>query len=143
MRIIPTILLLIFPAIGFSQTEIVTEFEMIGIWILTDFDQPEKFRDFWEFTSDGIFNELKYKSDSDTTLVSDESGTWNIINGKLKITVTREDTGGQQKKYSQAQIIEFEISKEVEDIIIYPILGNSINMDKKDKLRLKKCDISD
>lgn len=112
--------------------------EIIGIWLLTDYNDSSKFEDTWEFTSDSIFNELKHKSDGVSALVLDENGTWKLEGNRLRITVTREDTRGEQMLYEKPQIMEFEITKEGADYVLTVIADGGASDGKTTKLRLAK-----
>jgi len=138
MKNILKILLLVMPVIGISQTQNNSKIKLEGIWTLTDFNNPDKFEDTWQFTSDNIFNELKHKADGDETLVVDENGTWILTKKNLKITVTGEDTKGEQKLYAKPQVMEFEISKDGNDLILNVLVDGGASDGKTIKLRLTK-----
>lgn len=91
-----SILLIFLTFFATCQTSEIDKIEIIGTWSITDFYESGKFKNIWEFKSDSIFNELKYKNDGDTTLAPDENGTWKLEEKKLKITVTGEDYRGVQ-----------------------------------------------
>ncbi len=90
----------------------------------------------WEFTSDSIFNELKHKSDRDSTLVPDVNGTWKLHGKRLRITVTGEYRRGEQELFEKPQIAEFEIKKEAAHYIIIIINNGGVSVGKTTKLRL-------
>lgn len=118
MKNILTVLFILTASVSFSQVEKNSKVELIGIWALTDFVDPDKFEDTWEFTADSTFNQLKYKSDGDRTLIPDENGSWTLKEKKLQIVVTGERTNGKQKRYAKSQVMEFEVSKNEDDVIL-------------------------
>jgi hypothetical protein len=138
MKNILTILVLSITLIGYNQSKDTTnsknsKIKLVGIWILTDFNQPDKFEDIWEFTSNNIFNELKFKADGDRTLVPDGNGTWILKENKLTITVIGESFNGKKNLYKKPQVMHFELSKEGDDIILIVVRTG-----KTDVLRLTK-----
>ncbi len=114
---------------------------LIGVWGLTDYNRSDKLG-IWEFKSDSTFNELKLKGNKkaefgDGTLAPDGNGTWSYFNSTLIITVTGEDTNGEQKRYSKPQLMKFLASAEGSDIILTIIAEDSSN-DGQETIRLRK-----
>jgi hypothetical protein len=68
------ILLTLISLAGSCQSSSTAKMNIVGVWTLTDYNAPNKFEDTWEFRADSIFNELKHKTDGDSTLVPDENG---------------------------------------------------------------------
>lgn len=126
-NILSILLVLITVAAACQSSSIGDKIEIIGIWFLTDYNDSSKFEDTWEFTSDSIFNELKHKSDGDSTLVPDENGTWKLEGKRLEITVIEEDTRGEQMLYEKPQIMEFTIAKEGADYILTVIADGGVS----------------
>jgi hypothetical protein len=138
MKNILSILLVLITVAAACQSSSSDKIEITGIWSLTDYNDSSKFEDTWEFTSDSVFNELKHKSDGDSTLVPDENGIWRLEGIRLKITVTGEDTRGEQTFYEKPQIMEFEITKEGADYILTVISDGGASDGQTTKLRLTK-----
>lgn len=133
MKHILSILFILISFTGSCQTSSGERINIVGVWTLTDYNNPNKFENTWEFTTDNVFNELKYKSDGDTTLVPDENGTWLLEGKKLTITVIGEDVNGEQKLYEKPQILELEVIKKGENYILLVFVDG-----KTTKLRLTK-----
>ena len=138
MKNILSILLILISLNVSCQSARDEKINLVGVWILTDYNNPDRFKDTWEFTTDNIFNELKFKADGDTPLVPDENGTWLLKGEKLTITVTGEDTRGEQKLYKKPQILEFEITKRGEDYVLSVPVDGGASDGKTTKLRLTK-----
>jgi hypothetical protein len=111
---------------------------IVGVWTLTDYNAPNKFEDTWEFRADSIFNELKHKTDGDSTLVPDENGVWTIEGNRLRVTIIGEDTEGEQKLYDKPQIMEFKMTREGADYILIVIGDGGASDGKTTRLRLTK-----
>jgi len=137
-NILSILLVLITVAATCQSSSSGNKIEITGIWSLTDYNNSNKFEDTWEFTSDSIFNELKHKSDGNSTLIPDENGTWKLEGKRLRITVTGEDTRGEQKLYEKPQIMEFEITKVGADYMLTVIADGGASDGKTTKLRLTK-----
>ena len=120
MKNILSVLLVFISLAGFSQSteKISSAIDLIGVWSLYENNQTDSFEDIWEFTAEHIFNELKSKQDGDTALVPDENGTWKLEQNKLTITITGEETNGVQKPYETPQVVNFEISKEGDALLL-------------------------
>lgn len=138
MKKILSTLLVLMTFVGACQSSGCDKIEIIGIWSLTDYNDSSKFEDTWEFTYDSIFNELKHKSEGDSTLIPDEYGTWTLEGKRLKIIVKGEDIRGEPKLYRKPQIMEFEITKEGTDYILKVIADGGASDGKTTRLRLTK-----
>jgi len=110
--------------------------DLLGIWTVTDFNNPNRFEDTWEFKSNGVFNELKYISDLDTIMAPDENGTWNVKDNELLITVTGEHHNGNQLIYEKPQVMKFEISRKEDEYILDVIEDDGASDGTIIKLRL-------
>ena len=122
-----------------SSEEIYPKINLIGIWVVTNYDNPNTFKDYWEFKSDGTFNELKYKTEGgDNSLTQDENGSWILNKNHLNITVTQEEHNGKQVLYEEIQSLEFLIFTEGKDYILH--IQSKVESDKGKitKLRLSK-----
>jgi len=138
MKNILSILSVLITLVGACQSSNNDKIQLIGIWILTDYSDSDKFEDTWEFTADSIFNELKHKADGDPTLIPDENGTWEIEGKRLRVTITGEDSRGEQKLYPKPQIMEFDIIKEGADYILTVVTDGGASDGKTTRLRLTK-----
>ncbi|WP_018344851.1 hypothetical protein [Cytophaga aurantiaca] len=95
----------------FSQDERIKESDvfLVGIWIVTDSSNTEKFHDIWQLKDNGEFNQLKSGNENygRDTLVADENGRWKLNGDTLTITVTNEMSNGIRKQYDKVQIMKF------------------------------------
>jgi len=138
MKTYLSILFVFIAVLGICQSSVSNKIELIGSWTLTDFNDPDKFNDTWEFKTDSVFNELKHKADGDATLFPDENGTWSIKGEKLRITITREDHNGVQVLYEKPQVVEFNIIGEGEAYVLTVITKINESDSKIVKLRLTR-----
>jgi hypothetical protein len=93
---------------------------VVGIWKVTDYDNPSKFEDFWELKENGVFNELKngHEELKKDTLVADESGTWKYESDSLFLTVTSEITNGKRENYKTPQYLNFGVQVKADTVIL-------------------------
>jgi Lipocalin-like domain len=107
-------------ATAFGQTDTIKvkkqSFDLTGIWILTDYTDPKKFSDMWEFKADGKYYELKYKKDGSSELVPDENGTWSLTDITLTIIVTGEYTNGEPHRYEKPITWSFKLTEDGKDL---------------------------
>lgn len=97
-----------------ESSDELTEFNIEGIWIVSENNKLNSSSDIWQIESDGSFCELKGRFDGGDELHCDESGTWKLQGTKLVIKVGEEDG----KEYSKKQVIKFNISKEDSDFLL-------------------------
>jgi hypothetical protein len=119
---------------GFSQTDT----DLIGRWVVTDYSNLESSEDFWEFTSDGVFNELKDSSEGNkpVELIPDETGTWELDSNKLIIKVIGEKSNGLYKEFDKPQILKFELMKHQGFFILRFIENSGSNRENTLQLKL-------
>lgn len=141
MKRIIHLLLIIIPLTGACQTSSSNQIDIVGIWTLTELNNPNKFENTWEFKSDNVFNELKYKTDGDTNLVPDENGTWSLENTTLKLTITGEKINGKQKLFEKPQILKFDVSKKGTNYILN-VINRKVRVKNPIKLQLTKKKIT-
>ena len=118
------------------QAQLGFQVDLLGVWTVTDFHDPNKFEDTWEFKANGIFNELKYVSDGDAIMAPDENGSWNVEDNELLITITGEYHNGNQVRYEKPQVTKFKVSKGNDEYILDVIEENDASDGTILKLRL-------
>jgi hypothetical protein len=120
--------------ISFSCFSQVLKPQLVGVWDLTNANNPKHFTDTWELTENDVFNELKWCCEASKTdsLIADENGSWVIKNDTLIITVTNEMQGGKKTIYPKPQIMKLFIKKENSYFLLYPFKNG-----KKEEIVLK------
>lgn len=138
MRNLVALVFLLTSELGFGQNTATEDFNLVGIWTITDFNDPDQFEDIWEFTAAHIFNELKYPFDGAPNLVPDETGTWLLLGEGLQITITGEDINGTQENYETPQVMEFEVIVDGSEVILKLIVDDESQGGGPVRLRMSK-----
>lgn len=119
-----------------------SEINLVAIWTLTDFDNPERFNDIWEFKANGIFNELKRTgtegSETGGVLKPDENGTWSLKEDILTQIVTGEDVRGKPFLYDKPVTWKFQVEQVGEDFKLTMIYDSNSSPQTGSVLRLAK-----
>ena len=97
--------------------------ELVGIWKLTNANDPSKFSDTWELKENQTFNELKQCCEGSNidSLISDETGTWTLKKDTLIITGTGEMHKGEKIIYPKPQTMKFLTKKQDKHFLLTPI----------------------